>query len=438
MALSLRLRRKASRGAHTPELLPVWVVAPLSLLVVGAISLILYQYVQELMAHQPNGPRQPAAGTGVRDVIETTMTVLTLIGAVFAGVYAYRRQLIAEADAHRADAGQLADRYTTAALQLGHDQAAVRLAGVYALARLADDWEEQRQVCIDVLCAYLRMPYQPEPGHAGHKKGERQVRHTIIRIIRDHLQDPDLPSSWSACDFDLTGATFDGGDLGGSHFHGTVDFTGAMFSDGTLSLSRTTFRGTARFTAATLGGGTLDLTEATLCGSTLDFSRSTLNGGTVSFRRATLDTGTVSFSGATLNAGNISFSNMTLHSGTVSFAGAILHSGTVSFAGMTLNGGTVSFSRATVNDGTVSFGDATLDAGTVHFGDVTLSGGILEFTGATLGGSEIYFKRARLSGGTLDYSSATLVAGVAAPFFDNATFGGSQLVWGHLPHPPGA
>ncbi|MFD9499878.1 hypothetical protein [Streptomyces sp. NPDC060035] len=34
---------------------------------------------------------------------------------------------------------------------LGHDQAAVRLAGVYALARLADDWAEQRQVCIDVL-----------------------------------------------------------------------------------------------------------------------------------------------------------------------------------------------------------------------------------------------------------------------------------------------
>lgn len=28
-----------------------------------------------------------------------------------------------------------------------------------AHARLADDWTEQRQACIDVLCAYLRMPY---------------------------------------------------------------------------------------------------------------------------------------------------------------------------------------------------------------------------------------------------------------------------------------
>lgn len=44
---------------------------------------------------------------------------------------------------------------------------------VYALARLADDWEEQRQVCIDVLCAYLRMPYQPDPDASGYKEGER-------------------------------------------------------------------------------------------------------------------------------------------------------------------------------------------------------------------------------------------------------------------------
>lgn len=99
----------------------------------------------------------------VNDVIKTTVTLLTLVGAILAGIYAYRKQLLAEGDTHRADASQLADRYTTAAEQLGHQQAAVRLAGVYALARLADDWEEQRQVCIDVLCACLRMPYTPWP-----------------------------------------------------------------------------------------------------------------------------------------------------------------------------------------------------------------------------------------------------------------------------------
>ena len=41
-----------------------------------------------------------------------------------------------------------------------------RLPWVYAMARLADDWQVQRHVCIDVVCAHLRMPYEPDP-HKG-------------------------------------------------------------------------------------------------------------------------------------------------------------------------------------------------------------------------------------------------------------------------------
>src|SRR5271170_7855916 len=59
----------------------------------------------------------------------------------------------------------LNERFATAAGQLGDDKPpAVRLAGVYSMAGLADDWEENRQTCIDVLCAYLRLPYDPDPG----------------------------------------------------------------------------------------------------------------------------------------------------------------------------------------------------------------------------------------------------------------------------------
>ncbi|UJH71825.1 hypothetical protein [Ornithinimicrobium sp. INDO-MA30-4] len=59
----------------------------------------------------------------------------------------------------------LRDRFTTAAGQLGDESAAIRLAGVYAMSALADDWltqdepaEAEAQVCVDVLCAYLRTP----------------------------------------------------------------------------------------------------------------------------------------------------------------------------------------------------------------------------------------------------------------------------------------
>jgi hypothetical protein len=44
------------------------------------------------------------------------------------------------------------ERFATAAGQLGSDKPAVRLAGVYAMAGLADDWKGNRQTCIDVLC----------------------------------------------------------------------------------------------------------------------------------------------------------------------------------------------------------------------------------------------------------------------------------------------
>ncbi|RAJ66773.1 hypothetical protein K378_02948 [Streptomyces sp. Amel2xB2] len=210
MVISLRQQREAPRGRHTPKLWSVWIVAPLALLMVAALSLVVFHYVYELLSH-PASTQKPRKPVDINDVIKTTVTVLTLMGAVLAGIYAYRKQLLAEGDAHRADASQLADRYTTAAEQLGHEQAAVRLAGVYALARLADDWEEQRQVCIDVLCAYLRMPYQPDPSAEGHKIGEREVRLTVISIIRDHLRHPDAATAWSTYALDFTGATLDGG-----------------------------------------------------------------------------------------------------------------------------------------------------------------------------------------------------------------------------------
>jgi hypothetical protein len=124
----------------------------------------------------------------------------------------------------------LNERFATAAEQLGSDKPpAVRLAGVYAMAGLADDWQDHRQTCVDVLCAYLRMPYEPEPGDdaAVEKRlafqASREVRYTVIRVITAHLTSG-APVSWSDLNFDFTGLVFDGG-----------NFVGATFSGGTVS-----------------------------------------------------------------------------------------------------------------------------------------------------------------------------------------------------------
>nr|WP_202499050.1 pentapeptide repeat-containing protein [Streptomyces sp. SID5476] len=264
----------------------VWIVAPITVLGSVGAGWLIYRFVVDPLV------------ANTADAIKLTLAILTLTGAVLAGVYAYRKQRLAESDAHRADANQFADRYTTAAEQLGHDKAAVRLAGAYALARLADDWEEQCQVCIDVLCAYLRMPYQTNPNATNsYKEGEREVRHTVIRLIRDHLRLPPAhPNSWQGLDFDFTAVLFDGGDLSSAQFSGgRVSFTGAQFSGGAVRFDDATFSGSrVHFDDAMFSDGLVHFDDATFSGGTVRFDDATFSGSTVRFDDAT-------FSGASVD-----------------------------------------------------------------------------------------------------------------------------------------
>lgn len=100
---SLLRRRQAPRGRYAPNLWSVWVVAPVALVVVGALAFGLYHGVYGLLA---DAARSQKSGkpVDINDVVKTTVTVLTLVGAVLAGIYAYRKQLLSEGDAHRADA----------------------------------------------------------------------------------------------------------------------------------------------------------------------------------------------------------------------------------------------------------------------------------------------------------------------------------------------
>ncbi|MBC9718925.1 hypothetical protein H9Y04_41005 [Streptomyces sp. TRM66268-LWL] len=157
------------------------IVAPVTLLCVGFLGIGLYLLVRIWLDADCGTSKQAS----VNDVIKTTVTILTLIGAMLAGLYAYRKQLLAEGDAHRADASQLAERYTTAAEQLGHDQAAVRLAGVYALARLADDWasnDRSASTCSARTCGCRTSlsPQIPAIGRASARSGSRSSEPSVI------------------------------------------------------------------------------------------------------------------------------------------------------------------------------------------------------------------------------------------------------------------
>ena len=143
----------------------------------------------------------------------------------------------------------LNERFATAADRLGDKPPAVRLAGAYAMAALADDWPENRQTCVDILCAYLRLPYDPDPGDNAEPaeraayRANREVRHTIIRLIGDHLR-PGAAVSWEGLDLDFAGVVFDGGVFASARFSGRwVRFDGAVFSGGSVYFSGAKFSG---------------------------------------------------------------------------------------------------------------------------------------------------------------------------------------------------
>ncbi|MDP9866447.1 hypothetical protein J2S55_005713 [Streptosporangium brasiliense] len=62
----------------------------------------------------------------------------------------------------------------------------MRLAGLYALERLAQDNPGHRQTIVNVICAYLRMPYTPpEPAPAPDPERDRTA---ALRVARRRYQ----------------------------------------------------------------------------------------------------------------------------------------------------------------------------------------------------------------------------------------------------------
>lgn len=164
------------------------------------------------------------------------LTIAAGVGGVVALVVAYRRQRDLEQ-------GRFIEGFGAAAKQLGDADVAVRLAGVYAMAGVADQTSQlKRQQCIDVLCSYLRLPYSPELGNNHqsslslkkpvrrkggfeeelmfqYRQNDREVRQTIVRVIVAHLQKKSAPS-WSSHDFDFTGAHLEEPEFIGATFRG--------------------------------------------------------------------------------------------------------------------------------------------------------------------------------------------------------------------------
>ncbi|MFJ2746200.1 pentapeptide repeat-containing protein [Streptomyces sp. NPDC087440] len=316
------------------------------------------------------------------DLVKLSFGVVAGAGALVALVVAYRRQRVDEAGAHRESTRLHTERFSQAVDKLGSPSPAVRLGGIHALSGLADDAPrpELRQTCIDVLCAYLRLPYPPDPGNLpdlqpdntphteeqreAHQAKQdrfrelREVRHTILRLIADHYRLPaeDDRRSWQGYNLDLTGVTIDRPvNFGGARFSGgIVNFGGARFSSGIVNFGGAEFSGgIVHFTGARFSSGIVHFGGAEFSGGIVNFGGARFSGGTVNFTVAQFSGGTVNFEGAQFSGGTVHFSGARFSGGTVDFDGARFSGSTVDFDGAGFSGGTVHFDRAL---GTVPLG----------------------------------------------------------------------------------
>ncbi|RAS22164.1 pentapeptide repeat protein [Streptomyces avidinii] len=350
------------------------------------------------------------------DLVKLSFGVVAGAGALVALVVAYRRQRVDEAGAHREATRLHTERFSQAVDKLGSDSPAVRLGGVHALAGLADDAPDDslRQTCIDVLCAYLQLPFTPDPGDDPAHQEEhhrylalRKVRHTILRLIGDHYRRPKgTHRSWQGCDLDLTGVTIDG----------SMNFRGAVFSGGEVSFGSATFSGgEVFFEDATFSGGMMRFTGARFSGGAVYFGGATFSGGDVSFDDAIFSDGTVAFSGATFSGGTMGFTGARFSGGTVYFADATFSGGTLYLGGAVFSGSEVHFNEARFSDGEVDFGGTVFSGGEVHFDeakfpdvDVSFSDPV-SFGGAVFSGGEVSFDRAEGS------APSGLIAAIGTP-----------------------
>ncbi|MEU7453732.1 pentapeptide repeat-containing protein [Streptosporangium roseum] len=363
----------------------------------------------------PNSPvpKPPAVAASSQDtnpvqlrseVLRTALAAGVGVGAAITLMLAFRRQrhqelttLItshyaertAEHTEHDAIERRVTDLYTKAVEQLGSEKAAVRLGGLYALERLAQDNPAHRQTIVNVICAYLRMPYtvpntdahtaqppgpwqiKPVPSTGG--EGERQVRLTAQRILAEHLKDertaeerdagqPTGPRFWDDMRIDLSGAILI-----------SFDINRCRVSE--ASFSKATFTGNASFDKATFTGAAW-FDEVTFTGTTW-FHRATFTGETW-FNKA-IFTKNARFNEATFTkdiwcdatfTGEAGFRRATF-TGTAWFDEATF-TGEAGFDKATFSG-EARFNKATFSED-AEFRDATF-TGNARFGEVTFSKG---------------------------------------------------------------
>ncbi|WP_406231367.1 pentapeptide repeat-containing protein [Nocardia sp. NBC_01009] len=355
------------------------------------------------------------------DLTKIALSVAAGVGGAVALVVAYRRQR----DLER---GRFAELFGAAARQLGDADVAVRIAGVYAMAGVADEFSapSRRQQCIDVLCGYLRLPFdldeaadhlvsRAESTEAAGVKVERvyqfrqndsEVRRTIVKVIADHLR-RSTDISWSDRDFTFNRAVLE-----------QADFRYAVFAGRHTSFARATFTGTTTFEHTTFAGSHVTFREATFRNGSALFDHAEF-GSTRVEKNEVVGFGTT-FDGTTFDC-PASFESVTFRGPRTTFLGARFLGARTSFQEAKFRAERTSFERAALDGERITFAGAEFASARIAFTGTQFYAATIDFDDAQLGVSSRL--RARGTRET-DFTQAEFHGGVT---FARATLGGRTV-----------
>lgn len=170
----------SAKKRRLPILVTVLITTVLAVAIFVAATFLLTEILQfsapgsvSTPSSTPNAPAASSSQELTRseqlDVVRLALTIVAGMGGIVALVVAYRRQDITEeahlrqlhVDHHNeydARERRITELYAQAITQLANDRAHVRVGGMYALERLAQENAAHRQTVVNVLCAYLRTP----------------------------------------------------------------------------------------------------------------------------------------------------------------------------------------------------------------------------------------------------------------------------------------
>ena len=181
------------------------------------------------------------------DRIKVTLTALGGVGAVGYLVIKYRERAGLER-------GEADEKLVRAVQQLGDASPQVRIAGVYALADVADTYEgPYHQRVVDILCGYLRTDRllkdangdtryvtndDGTPNYDQPLSADGAVESTILFVLTNHLHlsgkynnpEENNAGSWSHCYLDLHNACITETVIFKNVYIGEINASGARFS----------------------------------------------------------------------------------------------------------------------------------------------------------------------------------------------------------------